>query len=112
MISETKAFVFIRVPKCAGTSTHNSLSQHDTRNNYYWMHHDLPGASESSPTLPIDKAHIPLAILKHLYPNDFRLLSSFTTFATSRHPLKRLISALLRLENNYLSWPQPKAKKR
>jgi hypothetical protein len=93
IISETKAFVFIHVPKCAGTSIRNSLSPHDTRNNYFWMHHYLHGASESSPSLPIDKAHMPLAILKNLYPSDFVLLSEYTTFAASRHPLERLISA-------------------
>lgn len=93
IISETKSFAFIHVPKCAGTSIRNSLFPYDTRNNYFWLHYNIPGASETCANLAIDKAHMPLAILKNLYPNDFRLLSELTTFAASRHPLKRLISA-------------------
>lgn len=103
IISETKAFAFIHVPKCAGTSIRNSLSPHDTRNNYLWMHYSMPGASETCANLSIDKAHMPLVISKNLYPDDSRLLSELTTFAASRHPIKRLTSAFLSPEKNCLS---------
>ncbi len=93
VISDTKNFVFIHVPKCAGTAIRESLRRHDTRNNYYWMNHALPGPEASSPALGLDKAHLPLAVLRRLYPDDFSLLSKYTTFATSRHPRKRLVSA-------------------
>jgi len=93
VISDTERFVFIHVPKCAGTTIRGSLRRYDTRNNYYWDHHSLPGSKASSPALEIDKAHLPLAILRSLYPNDFSLLSKYTTFAVSRHPRTRLVSA-------------------
>jgi hypothetical protein len=93
IISDSKEFAFIHVPKCAGTSIRTSLLQYDTRNNYYWHHHNLAGPRDSDTPLRVDKGHLTLSMLKQLYPNDFRLLSEYTTFAISRHPRKRLISA-------------------
>ena len=93
IISDTKQFIFFHVPKCAGTSIRSELLKHDTRNNFYWMHHLLPGGTKDHPPLPVDKAHMPLTILKELYPNEFNLISEYTTFSISRHPRMRLISA-------------------
>lgn len=93
IISDTYNYIFIHVPKCAGTSIRSILSKHDTRNNFYWMHHLLPGATKENNPLPVDKAHMTLSVLKQLYPDDFNLISEYTTFALSRHPRTRLISA-------------------
>ena len=111
IISDTKRFIFIHVPKCAGTSVRSILSKHDTRNNFYWMHHLLPGATKDHQPLPVDKAHMPLSILKNLYPNDFNLIFEYTTFAVSRHPRTRLISAFFESRRKLLEMAKTKREK-
>ena len=91
IISDTQKFIFLHIPKCGGTTVRNSLKKFDTRNDYYWMHVYMNGATEKSPKLQIDKAHMSLPIFKRLYPKDFELLNEYTVFAFSRNPIKRII---------------------
>ena len=93
IISDTQKFIFLHIPKCGGTTVRNSLKIFDTRNDYYWMHVHMNGATEKSPKLQIDKAHMSLPIFKRLYPKDFELLNEYTVFAFSRNPIKRIISS-------------------
>ena len=67
----------------------------DTRNNYFWMFVYMNGATEESPKLKIDKAHMSLPIFKRLYKQDYELLNEYTVFAFSRNPIKRIISSFL-----------------
>lgn len=92
VISDTKEFIFIHAPKCAGTSVRKFLSIYDTRNNFYWGI-KLIQSDEDRTAMAIDKAHMPLGVFRHLYPEDFTLMSEYTTFAITRHPKTRLISA-------------------
>ena len=101
IISDTNSFIFIHVPKCAGTSIRSILGKYDARNNFYWSHLLIPGGTKND--YYIDKAHMSLKTLKRLYPNDFHLISEYTTFALSRHPRKRLISAFLEPRQELLS---------
>ena len=67
IIGDIHEFIFIHIPKCAGTSVRSALFQHETRNNYYWYHHQIPGARDEDPKPLIDKAHMPLAIMKRFF---------------------------------------------
>ena len=75
------------------------------------MNHLLPGATKDHQPLPVDKAHMTLPILKKLYPNDFKLLSEYTTFAVSRHPRARLISAFFEPRRKLLEIAKSKSAK-
>ena len=79
--------------KAVSSNIIHSLKKFDTRNDYYWMHVHMNGATEKSPKLQIDKAHMSLPIFKRLYPKDFELLNEYTVFAFSRNPIKRIISS-------------------
>ena len=93
IISDTQKFIFLHIPKCGGTTIRNSLIHFDTRNNYFWMFVYMNGATEESPKLSIDKAHMSLPIFKRLYKEDFALLNEYTVFAFSRNPITRIISS-------------------
>ncbi len=93
IISDTQKFIFLHIPKCGGPTIRNSLVNFDTRNNYFWMFVYMNGATEESPKLQIDKAHMSLPIFKRLYKEDFKLLKEYTVFAFSRDPIKRIISS-------------------
>ena len=101
IISDIHKFIFIHVPKCAVTSIRSTLFQHETRNNYYWYHHQIPGARDEDPKLLIDKAYMPLAIMKRFFPSEFSLLLEYTTFATSRHPRRRIVSGFFETRKNF-----------
>jgi hypothetical protein len=86
IISDYKKIIFIHNPKCAGTTVRNSLTQLDSRNNYYWMF-DILNKQK------IDKAHMPLHILKQYSLDDFKLLEDYFVFGFVRNPYTRVISA-------------------
>jgi hypothetical protein len=91
ILSERREFVFIHNPKCGGTSVREELMQFDTTSDFFWMFDDLNGAT-------IDKAHLPLFILKKKYPEYFRLLKKYFTFMFVRNPYARTVSAFI--QNN------------
>ena len=86
LISESNQFVFLHNPKCAGTSIRQALLACDTTSNFFWMYDDWNGAK-------IDKAHLPLYILRNKYPQYFSLLERYFTFVFVRSPYERYISA-------------------
>jgi hypothetical protein len=86
IVSESKKFIFIHNPKCAGTSVRTALKQFDTRDNYYWLFSDLDGKK-------IDKAHMPLNIFRRFSPMDFELLRSYFVFGFVRDPYSRVVSS-------------------
>jgi hypothetical protein len=86
IISESKRIIFIHNPKCAGTSVRGSLRQFDTRADYYWLFGELDGKK-------IDKAHMPLNILRRFSLEDFDLLRSYFVFGFVRDPYSRAVSS-------------------
>ena len=88
IISPKHRFVFVHIPKCAGTSVRTQLLKSD------------PGAIElgkpgTHPELGrIDYGHIPLDQLRQHFPDHYRNLIDYTSFAVVRDPLERFGSAL------------------
>ena len=88
IISPKHQFVFVHIPKCAGTSVRTQLLKSD------------PGAIAlgklgNHPVLgAIDYGHIPLGQLGQHFPDHYRNLLDYTSFAVVRDPLERFGSAL------------------
>lgn len=100
IISESKKFVFIHNPKCAGTSVRFLLEKFDTRANFYWGFAELDGKK-------VDKAHMPVNILRRFSLTDFDLLNSYFVFGFVRNPYSRIISSYneqhIQLYNNLIN---------
>lgn len=92
VISDSENFIFVHNPKCAGTSLRRALSIVDTRNDFYWMFHELKGPFPDR-DIKIDKAHMPLFMIERLFPEDYKLFFSYATLIIVRHPIIRLVSA-------------------
>ncbi|MDI6004293.1 sulfotransferase family 2 domain-containing protein [Cobetia marina] len=93
IISDRYKFVFLHNPKCAGTSVRKTLSDYDDRYSFYW-------GFDTHLNKKIDKAHMPLYLFKTYRHNDFKLLSEYTCFMFTRHPLKRFISSYNEIKKN------------
>ena len=111
IISDSQKFAFLHVPKCAGTTIRQALLQYDSRKNHYWLYQKICISSPGKENITriIDKAHLPLKILQRLYPRDYALLFEYSTFATCRHPRKRLISAFFEPRQALLKKTQTKS---
>lgn len=88
IISDTKGFIFVHNPKCAGTSLRTSLKPYDTRDNYFWM-----GEKSHALNRTIDKAHIPLKYLAVAYPGVYSLMERYYVFTFVRDPYARFYSS-------------------
>lgn len=105
IISDTKEFIFIHNPKCAGTTVRLSLHDYDTRGNNFWMHSDVYGKK-------IDKAHMTLNILNCGYPEVIKDMSKYFVFGFVRNPLTRVISAFNETHQKLLNDASDDLKKR
>jgi hypothetical protein len=86
LVSERRNFVFIHNPKSGGTSVRQALQAFDTTGHFFWRFAELNGER-------IDKAHLPLARLKSLYPRYFHIVERCFCFMIVRNPYTRAISA-------------------
>lgn len=101
LISDTHQFAFVHIPKSAGTTVRFTLADYDERKARY-----VEQARRDHPDLgPLDFAHLPLALVKQLYPDDFALLSSYKSFALIRDPMARFASSL----HEHLHWTKGQA---
>ncbi len=94
LVSDTKRFVFIHNPKCAGTSVRDMLMGVETTGNRFWGILDTPDRQ-------IDRAHVPLDEMRTLYPDIYALLPRYFSFAFVRDPYDRVVSAYDYVEGRY-----------
>ena len=88
IISPKHQFVFVHIPKCAGTSVRTQLLKSDPEAialGKLGMHPELG---------QIDYGHIPLHQLRQHFPDYYQNLQDYTSFAVVRDPLERFGSAL------------------
>lgn len=88
IISPRHQFVFVHIPKCAGTSVRTQLIKCDP---------DHIGMAEvgTHPVLgDMDYGHVPLSILRQHFPREYSYLERFTSYAVVRDPLERFGSSL------------------
>ncbi|WP_265501161.1 sulfotransferase family 2 domain-containing protein [Paracoccus beibuensis] len=88
IISPRHRFVFVHIPKCAGTSVRTQIVKCDPD-------HLSMGEVGRHPELGnIDFGHVPLPILRQHFPREYDYLERFTSYAVVRDPLERFGSSL------------------
>ncbi|WP_209507426.1 MULTISPECIES: sulfotransferase family 2 domain-containing protein [unclassified Ruegeria] len=97
ILSNSHRFVFIHIPKCAGTTVRTAIlpfQENDSR-----FHKTV----ERHPELgPIDFRHMPLRLLAEVDPEAFEKLHCYESFALLRDPLERFRSSLAQRAKMYL----------
>lgn len=88
IISPRHRFVFVHIPKCAGTSVRTQIVKCDPD-------HISMGEVGRHPELgTIDFGHVPLSILCQHFPREYDYLERLTSYAVVRDPLERFGSSL------------------
>lgn len=89
IISDRHKFVFVHIPKCAGTTVRTLLEQFDETDGAY------APSIRKHPTLGrVDYTHLPLKLLREIAPEDFGKVRTYRAFALVRDPEARFVSAL------------------
>ncbi len=97
ILSDRYQFVFIHVPKCAGTSVRTAVSPYHDANSRFLK------SVEMHPSLgEVDFRHLPLALLRDIDPEAFEKLKTYDSFALVRNPFQRFRSALAQRTKMYL----------
>lgn len=89
IINDPHGFVFVHIPKCAGTSVRMHLSRFDTTDGTFTV------SKRFHPEIGnLDMAHIPLSILKEYFPDIYKKVCTYEAFAIVRDPYQRFTSSL------------------
>ena len=88
IICDTHRFIFIHIPKCAGTSVRKALAPYDETNGQFARraYHETLGH--------IDYGHIPLFVLKKHFSDKYEKLLRYDSYAVLRDPYSRFPSSL------------------
>lgn len=89
IISDKYRFVFIHIPKCAGTYVRNSIQKFDDTQGFFTSRVDYDDKLKKI----IDYVHIPLEILECYFPNEYKKIISYNSFAIMRNPYERFFSS-------------------
>ena len=96
IISDRNKFVFIHIPKCAGTSVRSRIEHIDDRNGAYSSRLD------EHPELGLlNYVHIPLQTLKAQFPDEYVCVETYRSMAVMRDPSARFISSVSQYCNRY-----------
>jgi hypothetical protein len=95
IISDTRQFVFLHNPKCAGTTVRETLARFDTTGNLFWMYDEWNGVK-------FDKAHAPLFLMQQKYPAYFERLQRYFVFSFVRNPYERVVSAFGEVDRDFI----------
>lgn len=90
IISDTHKFAFVHIPKCAGTTLRNALLPFDEHAARFYDKAVAPHPGLGR----LDHHHIPLAVLRDHFPEDFEKLTAYRSFALVRDPFSRFPSSL------------------
>lgn len=96
IISDRNKFVFIHIPKCAGTSVRSRIEHLDDRNGAYSSRLD------EHPELGLlNYVHIPLQTLREQFPDDYVSVETYRSMAVMRDPSARFVSSVSQYCNRY-----------
>jgi len=88
IISDKYKFVFVHIPKNAGTEVRSLIQRFDDTKGRF------ENPVECHPSLgTIDYAHLPLRILEKYFPEEYKKIINYKTFAIVRNPTVRFISS-------------------
>lgn len=97
ILSDRYRFVFIHIPKCAGTSIRNAVMPfHDADERFLKTVERHPELGE------IDFRHLPLSLLREMDPEAFQKLENYESYALLRDPFQRFRSAMAQRAKMYL----------
>jgi len=103
IISSKYGFVFVHIPKCAGTSVRTFLQEFDDLDGTY------TGRVETHPELGLlDYVHIPLFVLREYFEKDFNKVMTYHSYAVIRDPFSRFASSVSQRLNAYGNRPMHK----
>src|SRR5262249_37708599 len=88
IISDNHRFVFVHVPKCAGTSVRRALREIDTSGGQFWRIGEHPEMGA------VHFAHLTLVDLAQYYPEAFAKIRDYRSMAILRDPRDRFFSAV------------------
>lgn len=98
--SDRHRFVFIHIPKCAGSYARRTLAAFDD------IQHEFSGGVHQHPVLgEIDHYHLPLITLRDHFPAVFQRVSSYSSFALLRNPFERFPSSVAQRVKQYRALP-------
>lgn len=89
IISDKHRFVFIHIPKCAGTFVRSTVEPFDDTGGRFSNH-----VGEHPQLGLVDYVHLPLKVLKEYFPSEFERVVDYDAFAILRDPFARFPSAL------------------
>ena len=97
IISDNHKFVFVHIPKCAGSSVKAANQNIDNR----FANRTI----EEHPTLgTLHVTHIPLWCLQDYFPEEFECLMDYESFAVTRDPMERFGSAVMQRCREFLGF--------
>lgn len=89
IISDKYQFVFIHIPKCAGTYVRNSIQKFDDTQGFFTARIDYHEKLKRI----IDYVHIPLEILECYFFDEYKKIITYDSFAIIRNPYERFFSS-------------------
>jgi len=99
IISDTYRFVFVHIPKCAGTTVRMRLQGFDTRNGEFY------GVRQHPQLGRLEYGHIPLFTLREYFPEEFATVRDYWSFAVVREPFSRFGSSISQRLKEYIKTP-------
>lgn len=89
-------FVYLHIPKCAGTTLRKWLrSEGVSYDRRFTDVIDIPGF------IPYNGTHLPLDILQAYFPQEFAAVCTFDSATVVRHPLARFASAFAQYQREF-----------
>lgn len=89
IINDTSRFVFVHIPKCAGSYVRQYLQPYDETGGVFTARVD------EHPRLGLlNFVHMPLFILREHFPEEYAKIRSYRTFALVRDPMQRFPSSM------------------
>lgn len=88
ILNYTHRIAFLHIPKCAGSSVKDQLRVLDETGGRFERAEPHPRFGR------VHRAHLPLWLLRELYPDDFTAVTESASFAVLRDPVPRFASAL------------------
>lgn len=88
IISDRHRFVFVHIPKCAGSSVRKKLSTHDDWNGFF------TGVHQHDELGRVDFVHLPLFVLDDHFPEVLSRVRRYWSAAIVRNPFERFGSSL------------------
>ncbi len=97
IISDEYKFVFVHIPKCAGSSVKAANQNIDNRFAY-------PPIEDHETLGTLHTTHLPLWCLREYFPDAFKSLLEYRSFAVTRDPMERFGSAVMQRCREFLKF--------